>query len=163
MCPSSFRGGTQYFQYEKEIKRYGDRSGNLLKRYLSEKFSCSKWLYSKNLVGHTGCVNALAFSKNGGEFLVSGMKINPPKIGKPCWSWYMHIKNAQVVKNLQTDYKKTVYRLLSTSCFSYVDETYKLSKTCNKLEGIKISTRCANKTDTVMIYHKSPNSSPGLI
>ena len=72
MCPSSFRIGTQNFQYEKEIKRYGDRSGNLSRRYLSEKFSSSKWLYSKNLVGHTGCVNALAFSKNGGEFLVSG-------------------------------------------------------------------------------------------
>ena len=72
MHPSIFRKGALYFQYKKVTETYGDISGNLSRKYLSEKFSSSKWLYSKNLVGHTGCVNALAFSKNGGEFLVSG-------------------------------------------------------------------------------------------
>ncbi|XP_028396002.1 DDB1- and CUL4-associated factor 5-like [Dendronephthya gigantea] len=64
--------GALYFQYQTVIETYGAAFGNVSKKYLSEKFSSSKWLYSKNLVGHTECVNALAFSERGGEFLVSG-------------------------------------------------------------------------------------------
>jgi hypothetical protein len=73
MYPPFSSNGSLYVQYERAMKTYGDISGNLSRKYLSVKFSSSKWLYSKNLVGHTGCVNALAFSNNGGEFLASGM------------------------------------------------------------------------------------------
>jgi WD repeat-containing protein 22 len=69
-------GSPVYFHYQKVIETYGNISGNLSRKYLYEKFCSSKWLYSKNLVGHTGCVNALAFSKNGGEFLVSGTQLS---------------------------------------------------------------------------------------
>ena len=67
--------GTLYFQYQKVIETYASTYGNVSKKYLSEKFSSSKWLYSKNLVGHTECVNALAFSERGGQFLASGINL----------------------------------------------------------------------------------------
>lgn len=34
-------------------------------------------LYKKNLEGHFGCVNAIEFSNNGGEYLVSGKLAKP--------------------------------------------------------------------------------------
>ena len=73
MHPSHLFQRTPYLQYQRVIETYGDIHVNLSKKYLSDKLSSAKWLYSKNLVGHTGCVNALAFSSNGGEFLASGM------------------------------------------------------------------------------------------
>ena len=73
MYASSFCQGTSYLQYQRVIETYADIHVNLSRKYLADKLSSSKWLYSKDLVGHTGCVNALAFSSNGGEFLVSGI------------------------------------------------------------------------------------------
>ena len=75
MALSIFGHGALFLQYQKVNETYGNISGTLSRNYLTEKFHSSKWLYSKDLVGHTGCVNALAFSKNGGEFLVSGMLV----------------------------------------------------------------------------------------
>lgn len=75
MYASSFCQGASYLQYQRVIETYEDIHVNFSKKYLSEKLSSLKWLYSKNLVGHTGCVNALTFSSNGGEFLASGTKI----------------------------------------------------------------------------------------
>lgn len=34
-------------------------------------------LYKKDMLGHFGCVNAIEFSNNGGEWLVSGMGAFP--------------------------------------------------------------------------------------
>lgn len=34
-------------------------------------------LYKKDMLGHFGCVNAIEFSNNGGEWLVSGKLTNP--------------------------------------------------------------------------------------
>lgn len=34
-------------------------------------------LYKKDMLGHFGCVNAIEFSNNGGEWLVSGEPTNP--------------------------------------------------------------------------------------
>lgn len=35
-------------------------------------------LYKKDMLGHFGCVNAIEFSNNGGEWLVSGKLTNSP-------------------------------------------------------------------------------------
>lgn len=76
MHAPNLSGGMLNLQYQKLVKTCGDVSGSLTKLYLNKKLQNSQWLYSKDLVGHTGCVNALAFSNNGGEFLVSGIKWN---------------------------------------------------------------------------------------
>lgn len=39
-------------------------------------------LYKKDLLGHFGCVNAIEFSNNGGQWLVSG-KANAPRPSPP--------------------------------------------------------------------------------
>lgn len=36
-------------------------------------------LYKKDMLGHFGCVNAIEFSNNGGEWLVSGELTNPAR------------------------------------------------------------------------------------
>lgn len=41
-------------------------------RYLSDQFAGSVGLHRRDLLGHYGCVNAIEFSNNGGEFIVSG-------------------------------------------------------------------------------------------
>ena len=51
-------------QYEYSESGYNPFSRSMLSR--------AKQLYQKDLKGHYGCVNALEFSKNGGEFIVSG-------------------------------------------------------------------------------------------
>ena len=42
------------------------------KSYMSDYFSRSSGLFHHDLIGHYGCVNAIEFSNNGGEFIVSG-------------------------------------------------------------------------------------------
>ena len=44
-------------------------------QYLNNGLLTAKSLYSTDVVGHHGCVNALAFSKLGEEFLVTGMYV----------------------------------------------------------------------------------------
>lgn len=75
----------------KELKGCGMRSsvGFLSRRELTgqplmkEEFQrrrlagCTS-LYKKDMLGHFGCVNAIEFSNNGGEWLVSGKLTNPP-------------------------------------------------------------------------------------
>lgn len=41
-------------------------------------------LYKKDMLGHFGCVNAIEFSNNGGEWLVSGKLSNPPLLPLAC-------------------------------------------------------------------------------
>lgn len=41
-------------------------------RYLSDQFAGTVGLHRRDLLGHYGCVNAIEFSNNGGEFIVSG-------------------------------------------------------------------------------------------
>ena len=45
----------------------------LRRRFASDRLAHSSTLYKKNLVGHFGCVNAIEFSNNGGDYLASGM------------------------------------------------------------------------------------------
>ncbi|XP_038075186.1 DDB1- and CUL4-associated factor 5-like [Patiria miniata] len=45
---------------------------SLCKRLFRQRFTKAKTLHSRNLVGHYGCVNAIEFSNNGGQFLASG-------------------------------------------------------------------------------------------
>lgn len=41
-------------------------------------------LYKKDLLGHFGCVNAIEFSNNGGQWLVSGKSTpSPPRASRP--------------------------------------------------------------------------------
>lgn len=42
------------------------------KSYMSDYFSRSSGLFHHDLIGHYGCVNAIEFSNNNGEFIVSG-------------------------------------------------------------------------------------------
>lgn len=48
------------------------RSGSYGKKYTKQKFETCHSLYSRNLFGHYGCVNAIDFSKDG-ELLASGV------------------------------------------------------------------------------------------
>lgn len=52
-------------------REYKD-SPNCIKQILTARLNASKYLYSKNLLAHFGCVNAIEFS-NGGELLASGL------------------------------------------------------------------------------------------
>ncbi|XP_046689267.1 DDB1- and CUL4-associated factor 5-like [Homalodisca vitripennis] len=52
-------------------REYSDSPNALKQNILSVRLNKAKSLYSKNLLAHFGCVNAIEFS-NGGEFLASG-------------------------------------------------------------------------------------------
>ena len=41
--------------------------------YVNNGLTSAKYLYSQNVIGHTGCINAVNFSNTGEELLVSGM------------------------------------------------------------------------------------------
>ena len=41
--------------------------------YVNNGLTSAKYLYSQNVTGHTGCINAVNFSNAGEELLVSGM------------------------------------------------------------------------------------------
>ena len=45
---------------------------SMRQRNLSSQLESGRGLYSVDLKGHYGCVNAIAFSRNGEEFLASG-------------------------------------------------------------------------------------------
>lgn len=84
----------------KEVKGCGMRSsvGFLSQRKLTghplmkEEFQrrrlagCTS-LFKKDMLGHFGCVNAIEFSNNGGEYLVSGKVANPPPPFYSCIVW----------------------------------------------------------------------------
>lgn len=42
------------------------------KHYVENGLATTKCMYTRNVVGHTGCVNAVSFSHSGEELLVSG-------------------------------------------------------------------------------------------
>lgn len=83
----------------KELKGCGMRSsvGFLSRRELTgqplmkEEFQrrrlagCTS-LYKKDMLGHFGCVNAIEFSNNGGEWLVSGKLTNPSSPRLHCFN-----------------------------------------------------------------------------
>lgn len=54
-------------------REYSD-SPYIIKQALSSRLNTAKSLYTKNLLAHFGCVNAIEFS-NGGELLASGMSM----------------------------------------------------------------------------------------
>ncbi|KXJ17739.1 DDB1- and CUL4-associated factor 5 [Exaiptasia diaphana] len=56
--------------FQNTIQQNGHSS--LLKSYMSARFEASHDLYRTDLRGHYGCVNAIEFSNQGGEFVVSG-------------------------------------------------------------------------------------------
>ncbi|KAL9953099.1 hypothetical protein ACROYT_G040459 [Oculina patagonica] len=57
-------------QYQSLAETYG--RSIVHKSYMSDQFARSSGLYHHDLLGHFGCVNAIEFSSNGGEFIVSG-------------------------------------------------------------------------------------------
>lgn len=91
-------GGAAFFCFctlkMKELNGCGMRSsvGFLSRReltgepFIKEEFQrrrlagCTS-LYKKDMLGHFGCVNAIEFSNNGGEWLVSGELTNPAAPG----------------------------------------------------------------------------------
>lgn len=58
-------------QYQSLAETYG--CPVVHKSYMSDHFGRCSSLYHRNLLGHFGCVNAIEFSSNGGEFIVSGV------------------------------------------------------------------------------------------
>lgn len=66
--------GISFPQFQSVGERVGHPS--LHKSYMCERFAASSNLYRTNLQGHFGCVNAIEFSNNGGEFIVSGKQTN---------------------------------------------------------------------------------------
>lgn len=58
-------------QYQSLAETYG--RSIVHKTYMSDHFARSSGLYHQDLQGHFGCVNAIEFSSNGGEFIVSGV------------------------------------------------------------------------------------------
>ena len=58
-------------QYQSLAETYG--CSIVHKSFLSDHFARSSGLYHRDLLGHYGCVNAIEFSSNGGEFIVSGV------------------------------------------------------------------------------------------
>lgn len=57
-------------QYQSLAETYG--CSVVHKSYMSDSFARCSGLYHHDLLGHFGCVNAIEFSSNGGEFIVSG-------------------------------------------------------------------------------------------
>jgi len=57
-------------QYQSLAETYG--LSVVHKSYMSDSFARCSGLYHHDLLGHFGCVNAIEFSSNGGEFIVSG-------------------------------------------------------------------------------------------
>lgn len=57
-------------QYQNLAETYG--CPIVHKSYMSDLFRRSSGLHHHHLLGHFGCVNAIEFSNNGGEFIVSG-------------------------------------------------------------------------------------------
>jgi len=68
------KGGHTYLssfpQYQNLAETYGGPVVH--KSYLSDHFGRCPGLYHHDLLGHFGCVNAVEFSNDGGEFIVSG-------------------------------------------------------------------------------------------
>lgn len=48
--------------------------------YVNNGLTNAKYLYSQNVTGHTGCINAVNFSHAGEELLVSGMSHVAPAL-----------------------------------------------------------------------------------
>jgi len=70
---SRAHNGSQLFsfpQYQSVAETYG--LSVVHKSYMSDSFARCSGLNHHDLLGHFGCVNAIEFSSNGGEFIVSG-------------------------------------------------------------------------------------------
>ena len=46
--------------------------------FINTRFEKANSLFCKDLKGHFGCVNAIEFSSNGGEWIASGIHYNNP-------------------------------------------------------------------------------------
>ncbi|KAL3874283.1 hypothetical protein ACJMK2_037322 [Sinanodonta woodiana] len=64
----NFPHGSLTFMHRREHFQEGNRTDYLLR----ERLALTETLYSKNLKGHFGCVNAIEFSNGNGEILASG-------------------------------------------------------------------------------------------
>ena len=54
------------------INRDYQTDDSLRRRFVRDRSAGAKSLFRKDLKGHYGCVNAIEFSNNGGEWIVSG-------------------------------------------------------------------------------------------
>ncbi|XP_006814220.1 DDB1- and CUL4-associated factor 5-like [Saccoglossus kowalevskii] len=54
------------------FRRQETGNSTLCGRYIRDRFHRCQSLFKKDLLSHFGCVNAIEFSNNGGEFLISG-------------------------------------------------------------------------------------------
>ena len=66
--PNSLNPSTSVLNYLSHRQLYGKTCAST---FLGERLDYANTLYSKNLLGHTLCINALSFS-NGGKYLASG-------------------------------------------------------------------------------------------
>jgi hypothetical protein len=71
---STRRTGISFPKYQSVVERFGHPAQH--KSYMSARFEASCDLYRTHFRGHYGCVNAIEFSNNGGEFIVSGKQSN---------------------------------------------------------------------------------------
>ena len=69
----SVRHLSSFPQYQSLAETYGCSAVH--KSFLSDYFARCSSLYHLDLLGHYGCVNAIEFSNNGGEFIVSGLDV----------------------------------------------------------------------------------------
>ncbi|XP_077996129.1 uncharacterized protein LOC144449464 [Glandiceps talaboti] len=63
---------TRFSTVPYSFRRQETDSAFTTQQFTRERFRRCKGLYRKDLTGHYGCVNAIEFSNNGGELLVSG-------------------------------------------------------------------------------------------
>ena len=71
VCGGSVGHLSSFPQYQSLAETYGCCAVH--KSYMSDHFARRSSLYHLDLLGHFGCVNAIEFSSNGGEFIVSGL------------------------------------------------------------------------------------------
>ena len=64
----SYPRGTLPYVYSRQYREQDPCNNNLL----PDRLAYAKYLFSKDLKGHFGCVNAIEFSPNGGEWITSG-------------------------------------------------------------------------------------------
>ena len=68
MSASAYSGIFNYIS--KRCTTKSERS--LREQFKNDRLKMARNLYTKDLKGHFGCVNAIEFSPNGGEFIASG-------------------------------------------------------------------------------------------
>ena len=74
-------------QYQSLAETYG--CSVVHKTYMSDSFARCSGLYHHDLLGHFGCVNAIEFSSNCGEFIVSGAHLAYIRFCSLLWSFHL--------------------------------------------------------------------------